>query len=168
MLGNVLGIVAQIEQERDAVHGIFGRGMVDKGYDEMVLLLLILDGEAGVAVADGGGEEADVVVLASAPGEAPDGAEGFLGDDGGVDVLVVGAVEKHLAVDEELEFFGNFLRTGEEIFVMGLADIGEDADGGLDDLAEVVHFARLGDAGLEDCHLMVGSHLPDGDGDADL
>ena len=86
----------------------------------------------------------------------------------GVDVLVVGAVDEDVAVGEELEFLCDLLATGEEVLVVCLADIGKDADGGVDDVAEGGHLAGLGDASLEDGEIVLGSHLPDGEGDADL
>ena len=51
---------------------------------------------------------------------------------------------------------------------MGASDVGQDADGRLDDGFQRPHFARLGDASLEDGQLVVRPHLPDGQGYADL
>ena len=47
------------------------------------------------------------------------------------------------AVFEELELFALLLLKGGEVFLMGLSQAGEDADGGLYDALEGVHLARL-------------------------
>ena len=150
------------------MHGIFSRSLVNERNNKCVLPLLILNREERVAVANLDIEEADVVVLAPTPRETTDGAEGLLGHDGSVYVLVVGAVDKHLAMNEKLQFFGYLLRASEEILIVSLAYIGEDADGGLDDLAEMVHLARLRDSGFENGQLVVGSQLPDREGNTNL
>ena len=47
-------------------------------------------------------------------------------------------------------------------------DVGQDADGGLDDGLQRLHFARLGNARLDEGQLVLVVHPPDGQGDADL
>ena len=85
-----------------------------------------------------------------------------------MDFLVVGGIDEGVAVGEELQLLGNLLLTGEEVLVVCLSDVGEDADGGVDDSAEVLHLASLGDAGFEDGELVGFVHLPHGEGDTDL
>ena len=80
-----------------------------------------------------------------------------------MDFLVVGAVYEDVAVGEELKLLGYFLLAGEEVLIVGLTDVGEDADGGIDDAAEVLHLASFGNAGLEDGKLVAVVHLPDGE-----
>ena len=48
------------------------------------------------------------------------------------------------------------------------SDVGQDADGRLDDGLQRPHFARLGNACLKDGQLVVFAHLPHGQGHADL
>ena len=48
------------------------------------------------------------------------------------------------------------------------ADVGQHADGRVDDGAQGVHLAHLGDAGLEDADLCVLVHQPDGERHANL
>ena len=165
---DVGGAVAKVEHERDAVHDILLRGAVDEGDDDGEGVVGMGDGERGGAVADGGGEEPHGIVGRGAPGEAVDVAEALDVGEDGVDVLMVGGIDKYLAMSEELQFFGHLLLAGEEVLVVGLAHIGEDAYGGLDNLLQARHLASLGDTGLEDGHLVARLHLPYREGDADL
>ena len=91
----------------------------------------------------------------------------YLGENR-MDFLVVGGIDKHLAVSEELQFLGHLLLAGEEILVVSLTDIGEDTNGGLDDFLQFIHLAGLGDTSLENRHVMLGAELPDGEGDTNL
>jgi hypothetical protein len=119
-------------------------------------------------VADLGIEELDRIFVAGTPGETAEGAEAFLLGEDRMDVAMVETIDKHLAMREELEFFGDLLAASEEVFVVSLTYVGKDAYGWAYDVAEPIHLAGLGDAGLEDSEVVVGLHLPDREGDADL
>ena len=163
-----LGIVAEIAEEGDAVERVLDGGTVGEGDGEVERLTRTEERKAGVVVADVDAEDLDGVAVGVAPGEAADGAEAFELRDGGMDFLVVGGIDEGVAVGEELQLLGNLLLAGEEVLVVCLSDVGEDADGGVDDSAEVLHLASLGDASFEDGELVGFVHLPYGEGDTDL
>ena len=163
-----LGVVAEIAEEGDAVERVLDGGAVGEGDGEVERLTRTEERKAGVGVADVDAEDLDGVAVGVAPGEATDGAEAFELRDGGMDFLVVGGIDEGVAVGEELQLLGNLLLAGEEVLVVRLSDVGEDADGGVDDSAEVLHLASLGDAGFEDGELVGFVHLPYGEGDTDL
>ena len=85
-----------------------------------------------------------------------------------MNILMISTIDKYFAMGEELEFFGHFLLASEEVLVVGLTDIGEYADGGLDDVLQACHLTGFGDASLEDGHIVLAVHLPDGERDAYL
>ena len=88
--------------------------------------------------------------------------------DAAADGIVVGAVDHRLGVVHQFEFLHTLLLHRAEVLLMGGAEAGEHADGGLDDVAQGVHLARLGDARLEDTDLRLLIEQPDGEGHADL
>jgi len=166
--GYGVGGAAEEAEEGDAVEGVLDGGAVGKGDGDLEGLAEMAEGEGGGRGGGLGGEDLEGVGVGVAPGEAAEGAEGVELGEGGVDVFVVGAVDEGLAVGEELEFFGYFLLARDEVLVVGLADVGEDAYGGVDDAAEVFHLGGLGDAGFEDGEFVGGVDLPHGEWDADL
>lgn len=86
----------------------------------------------------------------------------------GVEFGVVVMEDKGVGVGEELELFDGFLGLVLEELGMGHADVGEDAEGGMDDVGEVLHLVGFGDAGLEDGEVVMVGHVPYGEGHADL
>ena len=69
---------------------------------------------------------------------------------------------------EEFQFFDGLLCLISEKLGVGHADIGQDTDGGSDDVGEGLHLIGFGDAGFEDGQVMVFRHAPDREGHADL
>ena len=142
------------------MHGVLDRGMVDKGYVEGGLFAFVSDMYMGGSAFGMGVEQLQIVAFALTPSIATDLSETLLLKNGGMDVAMVGAIDYGLAMGEELKFFGYLLTTGEEVFLMRLTDIGEDADGRIDYFAQTVHLAHLGDTCLENSELIVARHLP--------
>ena len=81
---------------------------------------------------------------------------------------VVGGIEHHLGIVEELQFLLAFLVHRSEILLMGRSHVGKHADGGLDDVAQCSHLARHTDARLEESHLRLFVQQPHGERHADL
>lgn len=158
---DVGSVESEIEEQRDTVHGVFGRSTVGKGDGEGAFVSGMADFQACGVRAREDVQELHGVVLAPPPGVAADVAEALLLGEDGMDLFVVGAIDKHVAMGEELEFLGYLLLAGEEVLVVSLSDIGEDTYGRLYHSAEGFHLASLGDAGLEDGELVGLVHLPD-------
>ena len=107
-----------------------------------------------------GVEQLQIVAIALTPSITTDLTETLLLENGGMDVAMVGAIDKGLAMGEKLKFFGYLLTPCEEVFLMRLTDIGEDADGRIDYFAQTVHLAHLGNTSFENSKLVVARHLP--------
>lgn len=129
---------------------------------------MIGDVEVGAVVGNGGGEELHGIIGRGTPGEAVEVSEALDFGNHVMNFLVVGGVDENVAMGEELELLGHLLLAGEEVLVVGVADIGKDTDSGLYDILQTRHLPHLGDAGLEDRHIVLRAHLPDGERHANL
>ena len=68
-------------------------------------------------------------------------------------LLAVAGIYYHAGVAEEVELLVHLGFHRRKILLMGTADIGYHADGGLYDVAQCLHLAGLADACLEYSHL---------------
>ena len=84
------------------------------------------------------------------------------------DELVVAVVDDAVAGFQQDELLEAFLLYGLEPLLVSLADVGDETQCGFDNLLEVYHFVGLGDTGLEDSHLGLGTDLPYREGNTDL
>lgn len=167
--GDHVGGIAEEEEEGDAVHSVLGRSGIDKrDRDRERRGAEMRDGETCRLADNLTREKTDLDIGGGAPEIARDGRVVETFDDERMYVLVVGAIDEEIGMGKELKFFGNFLLTRDEVLVVSLTDIGKDADRGLDDILETAHFVGLGDAGLEDSHIVLRRKLPYRERDADL
>ena len=69
--------------------------------------------------------------------------------------LVIAMIDDFRSTARQNQFLVALLLQIEEMFLVGVADGGKDRHVGPDDALQPLHFARLGDAGLEDGQLLV-------------
>ena len=142
------------------MHGVLATGPVGEGNDDILLLHVVLHAQKVAVRMHVHMKYLHRVMLAIAPGVALDATHGFFFQHHAMDVFVIAAIDKHMTMGEELHLLGNLLVTREEILIVGLADIGEDAYGGLHHVAQMLHLPRLADADLKESNLVFGIHLP--------
>ena len=104
------------------MHGILNRGIVDKRNVEGGLLAFVSDMDMSGSAFGMGVEQLQIVAIALTPSITTDLTETLLLENGGMDVAMVGAIDKGLAMGEKLKFFGYLLTPGEEVFLMRLTD----------------------------------------------
>ena len=97
-----LGGIAKVEHQSDAMHDVLLRGTVYKGYCDREDLILVANGEGRITVGDGGGEQTHCVVLGCAPSEKIDMVETLDVRQHRVNLLVIGGIDEHVAMGEEL------------------------------------------------------------------
>ena len=66
--------------------------------------------------------------------------------------FVVGAIDHGLGIAEELHLLHALLFYRTEVLLVGGPNVCEHTNGGLDDVVQGFHLARLTDASLEDAH----------------
>ena len=151
-------------------NGILDGGLVDEGDGVGILLIFIYIGDPS-----GSGmvltplhvlhEESDILI-ALRPGNLL--ALVLHATDATAHDVVVGAVDHRLRVVHQFEFLHALLLHRAEILLMGRAQTGEYADGGLDDVTQGRHLSWLADAGLEDADLRLLVQQPYREGYANL
>ena len=164
----LLGRVAHEEHEGDAMHRVLHRSVVDKRDSDIVFLARHLDFESRVILPVYDIQQPHLILLRVTPSVEVHLLHALLLRDDILDVLVVAAVYKSLAVSEKLQFFRHFLMTSQEVLVVSLAYVSKDSDGRLYDVAQRRHLTRLRDARLEYSHVVGTLHLPHRERHADL
>ena len=159
---------AQIEQQRDAVHGVLNRAVVGKRNVGCKIIALVTYCKRGIMLCSLGIEQSHRRFLRHAPSKTLQGAEFLVVFEGVDDVGMVLTAYKHFAIGEETQFFGNLCLKAGEILVVRLSDICQHADGRTHNILQTRHFAGLGDTCLEHCKVIFGTHLPNGERHANL
>ena len=157
----------QVEASRQAVQRVLDGSIVDERQRKLVVHVQIAVGyqRAVVLLLHLRDEERPFGVL-TAPRYLARGKQRL--GHAVADEFVVAVVDQHVAVLEERQLLHALLLQRIEVLLMGASDVGQDADGRLDDGFQRPHFARFGDARLEDGQLVVRPHLPDGQRYTDL
>lgn len=156
-----VGVKTEFQHGHDNMGGILDRS----GVQERDAVGELVDSEKSMIVFGGVGNRVDR--LRTAPGYFLQVVVFGKGEEG-VEFGVVVVEDQFGGVFKEFEFLDGLLRLVLEKLGVGHADIGQDADGGSDDVGEGLHLVGFGDAGFEDGQVMVLRHAPDREGHADL
>lgn len=156
-----VGVKTEFQHGHDNMGGILDRS----GIQERNAVGELVDSEKSMIVFGGVGNRVDR--LRTAPGYFLQVVVFGKGEEG-VEFGVVVVEDQFGGVFKEFELLDGLLRLVLEKLGVGHADIGQDADGGSDDVGEGLHLIGFGDAGFEDGQVMVFRHAPDRKGHADL
>lgn len=156
-----VGVKTEFQHGHDNMGGILDRC----GVQERNAVGELVDSEKSMIVFGGVGNR--IGGLRTTPGYFLQVVVFGKGEEG-VEFGVVVVEDQFGGMLKEFEFLDGLLRLVLEKLGVGHADIGQDADGGSDDVGEGLHLVGFGDAGFEDGQVMVFRHAPDREGHADL
>lgn len=156
-----VGVKTEFQHGHDNMGGILDRS----GIQERNAVGELVDSEKSMIVFGGVGNRVDR--LRTAPGYFLQVVVFGKGEEG-VEFGVVVVENQFGGVFKEFQFLNGLLCLVSEELGVGHADIGQDADGGLDDVGEGLHLIGFGDASLEDGQVVMLGHAPYGKRHANL
>ena len=150
-----------MQQHGDARDGIADAGLISEGHEELQGFTVIPEvHQAGVAAHRSAGD-IDRRGWFIVPDQCPAGLEPRTGAHLAEEAIQTGSDDASGPM-EQRDLLRQF-RTPvvQEALVVGITEVGEHADGRLNDELQLRHFLGLAHAGLEDAQGVFGSHLPD-------